>query len=77
MDDASLKSLEEILEEIFYETWVSSIAKKKEKKLGRGRAVVATRTSNGAPKDGRTILEMVTQRAQARDDTSKGINDSN
>lgn len=77
VDDASLKSLEEILEEIFYETWVSSIAKKKEKKLGRGRAVVTTRTSNGAPKDGRTILEMVTQRAQARDDTSKGINDSN
>jgi hypothetical protein len=62
--------------EILEQTWISSSKKKAKKKTG-GKVVIATRVSNRIQQDGRSMLEKAMQRAQSRDDVSKGISESN
>ena len=62
--------------EVLEQTWISSSKKKAKKKTG-GKVVIATRVSNRIQQDGRSMLEKAMQRAQNRDDVSKGISESN
>lgn len=77
MEDESVQSLEEFMEDIEYETWVSKSSKKKQTRKAKGGFSVAPRTSNRVPKDGRIVLEKATQLAKERDDFSKGKNAAN
>jgi hypothetical protein len=77
MEDESVQSLDEFLEDIKYETWVSKSSRKKQMKKGRGIITVATRTSSRVPKDGRFMMEKATQRAKERNEITKGTNNAN
>jgi hypothetical protein len=77
MDTMSTQSIDEVTEEILQQPWVSSAKKKKDKKKGAVKVVVATRTSSRVPKDGRTVMEKAIQRTQDKNDTSKGMCASN
>lgn len=77
LDNTSIQSLDEILEDPTQQAWVSSAKKKKGKRKGEGKVVIATRASSRIPKDGRSILEKATQHAAYKDDTSTGTTSSN
>jgi hypothetical protein len=77
LDNNSIQSLDEILEDPTQQAWVSSAKKKKGKRKGEGKVVIATRASSRIPKDGRSILEKATQHAAYKDDTSTGTTSSN
>jgi hypothetical protein len=73
MESFLAKDITDVIEQ---QTWVSSSRKKSKKKTG-GRVTIATTASSRVPKDGRSMLEKATQWAQTKNDTSKGISDSN
>lgn len=76
-EEDSIQSMEDFMEDIEYETWVSKSSKKKQIRNSKGGFSVATRTSNRVPKDGRTVLQKATQLAKERDEFAKGNNDTN
>lgn len=57
--------------------WVVSGSKKKNKKLQKGKVVIATRTSTRAVKDGRTMMEKAMERAQSKDVITEGNQSKN
>lgn len=53
-------------------TWKISCSKKQNKKKKGSKVIIATRASSRNSKDGRTMLEKAMQRAQLKDEATKG-----
>lgn len=57
--------------------WVVSGSKRKKKTKKKGSVMISIRTNSRIPKDGRTEMEKVIQKAQANDEGAKGNSFSN